>query len=110
MMLGRKYAAKYLQGYGSGTVGNVVKHAVEPFAKYLGDFASGNVGGHYSKDVPHLMAKKATRTNLMRLAIRETDWWNQQPGLPGLVGSMMSHRTRFRLLNRIKKNLPPTDE
>lgn len=105
MMFGRRYALQYLRRFQPGTVGHVVQNAVNPFARIFGDFASGNIGAHYENDVPHLMARNATRTNLMRLALRETNWWRQQTGLPGLVGGAMGHRTRYRILAAMMRRL-----
>ena len=101
---GRRNAVEYTEQFEEGTVGSLVHHTVKPFATVFGDFASGSIGAHY-KERETFLKKPATSENIRELAVTETAWWNQQPGVPGWVGSLMSAENRELTLNARKSCL-----
>lgn len=74
---------------------------VTPFAWLFGDFASGSIGAHY-RSREEFLELPDTDENIDELARTETAWWNQQPGLPGVVGSLMSAQQRSGVLKARK--------
>jgi hypothetical protein len=100
---GRIGALVATRHYPAGTVGAVVHRAVAPFAKVLGDFASGNIGRHY-RESDQWLKRPATDQNLLEFGRNETAWWGQQPGLAGWVGRRLSGDKRGRLLICVKNN------
>ena len=77
--------------------------------RVMGNVGSGAIGAHYEQ-VFAMLNQPVTIRLLMRIAVQETRWWNQQPGFPGYFGSAMTARQRFAILRRIAQNqgaLPP---
>lgn len=105
---GRLGAFLATKKYQQGTVGFVVHRAVGPLYKILGNFASGDIGKHYRQSSEWLK-RPATDHNLQEFARRETDWWKQQRGLPGWLGSRLTAEGRLRILKCVKNNLNNPD-
>lgn len=107
-LAGRLGALAATRKYKQGTVGFVVHRAVGPLYKILGNFASGNIGKHYRESDAWLRVPDNDQ-NIEAFARRETDWWRQQPGLPGWLGRRLTAQGRLRLLKCVKDNLQNPD-
>lgn len=85
------------------TTAAVARYAVEPFFKTAGNIASGGIGNHYEEIRDGLLSLPPTDENLLALATNETvNFWNQEPGLAGVVGSLMSTESRFEILKKCR--------
>jgi hypothetical protein len=107
--VGRAHAVRVLERGGGGTAAAVMLVPVRWLYRVMGNVGSGAIGAHYEQ-VFDMLNQPVTIRLLMRIAIRETQWWNQQPGFPGYFGSAMTSRQRFAILRRIAQNrglLPP---
>jgi hypothetical protein len=106
---GRKAAVDFTSTFPPGTVGHVVHHSIKPFATIFGDFASGSIGAHY-RQRKDALGQPATGKNIKEFAETETGYWNEQTGLPGIVGSSMGAQTRENMLNCKKSQLMKSGE
>lgn len=95
---GRLRAVAETARHAPGSVGAVMRPPVRVAHALLGDVASGSIGGHYAHDIPDAMSRPATNENIRTVADRETDFWNAQPGAPGVLGSSVSANGRDRML------------
>jgi len=95
--VGRIEAAKFTAEYSKPKLGYLIHQTVSPFAKIFGDTAAGGIGQHYKERAKDL-DKDVTKFRIIKFAITETKWWNEQKGLPGIVGSSMSKQMRAYLL------------
>ena len=98
---GRTAAVAYTSQFKPGTVGHVVHHAIRPFETAFGSFASGNINQHYLEK-HEALGQPNTDRNLELFAKDETAYWNEQPGLPGMIGSALSAQTRTKVLLCVK--------
>lgn len=101
---GRVAAADFTSRFPKGSVGQVVHHSVKPFATLFGDFASGHIGEHY-RGQEQALSEPATGPNIRSFAEKETEYWNNESGLPGMIGSSMGAQTREGMLNCTKTKL-----
>ncbi len=85
-------------------MGYLINQTVSPFADLFGDVAAGKIGQHYQQREKDLDLD-VTKTSIIRFAITETNWWNQQEGVPGFFGSLMSKRVRAIVLLAKAKEL-----
>lgn len=95
--VGRLVAVEYTSKFPRGTMGHLVHETVKQFAVVFGDVAAGEIGRHY-RTREDVLAQRVTKFRIIRFAIEETRWWQQQRGIPGFVGSWFSQRWRAGIL------------
>ncbi len=95
--VGRNHAVQVLKRGAPGSAAEVMLGPVSILEQLVGDVGSGAIGQHYEESF-EVLNRPVTRRLLMRIALRETAWWNQQPGFPGWAGSQMSAKARFMIL------------
>jgi RHS repeat-associated protein len=95
----RDIAVSVTKDYPPGTVGFAVHKAAKLLYWSIGSFASGEIGLHYSDTATQgYLAMADTDANIQFFAWRETLWWQQQEGLPGIFGRSVSAVTRAGIL------------
>ncbi|MEV6683436.1 hypothetical protein AB0N09_42305 [Streptomyces erythrochromogenes] len=81
------------------TCASVALLAVGPLHRLAGNVVAGQIGDHYDHEARDLLAAFPTEQTLWDLAhVETTEFWNQQPGLPGVAGSMMNAEGRYAIL------------
>jgi hypothetical protein len=95
--VGRLAAVEYTSKFPVGTMGHLVHETVKQFAVVFGDVAAGEIGQHY-RTREDVLARRVTKFLVIRFAIEETRWWQQQRGLPGFVGSWFRQHWRAGIL------------
>lgn len=108
---GRKLGLEVTEKFNQGTLGYLVNKAVASVYPFVDEIASGNIGIHYSDPyVQSLMALPDTDKNIKMFAENETRWWEQQDGLPGLIGGNTPAEWRADYLKKIRNSLNPENK
>ena len=105
----RHQALLECQKAGPGTVGAIIARiltmpGVSLTVKY--EIASGDIGAFYARpQIGAILQSPWTDANLRELAMRETIFYQSQPGMAGFVGQLLGEDGRLAALKAARSTL-----